>query len=84
MNQINLELFLLINYCWIAIVIAVHVTMFYIKAPFGRHTSEKWGLSINNKLGWFLLWNPFLANHDVFSGFGSNSLNSMFGYCFYF
>ena len=76
MNQINLELFLLINYCWIAIAIAVHVTMFYIKAPFGRHTSEKWGLSINNKLGWFIMELPSLLIMMYFLVFGSNSLNS--------
>lgn len=76
MNQINLESFLLINYCWIALAILVHVTMFYIKAPFGRHTSEKWGISINNKLGWFVMELPSLAIMVYFLIYGANSLKS--------
>lgn len=76
MNHINPETFILINYCWIALAIGVHITMFYIKAPFGRHTSEKWGMSINNKLGWFIMELPSLLIMIYFLVFGSNSLSS--------
>jgi 3-oxo-5-alpha-steroid 4-dehydrogenase 1 len=34
--------------------------MFFITAPFGRHTSDKWGKTINNKLGWVLMESPSL------------------------
>ena len=30
------------------------------KAPYGRHTSKKWGVSINNKLGWIIMELPAL------------------------
>jgi len=50
-----------ICYGWLAIAIIVHVTMFYITAPFGRHTSDKWGRTINNKTGWVIMELPSLA-----------------------
>lgn len=52
--------FYLICCIWLGIAIAVHFTMFHIKAPFGRHTSEKWGISINNKAGWIIMELPSL------------------------
>ena len=30
------------------------------KAPYGRHTSKKWGVSINNKFGWIIMELPAL------------------------
>ncbi len=63
-------------YLWILIALIVHITMFYIKAPFGRHTSEKWGLTINNKLGWFIMELPSLAIMVYFLLAGTNSLHS--------
>ena len=65
-----------ICYAWIAIAFIVHITMFYIKAPFGRHTSEKWGITINNKLGWFIMELPSLAIMFYFFVAGKNSFNS--------
>lgn len=50
-----------ICYVWLAIAIVVHETMFFVTAPFGRHTSEKWGFSINNKLGWAIMELPSLS-----------------------
>jgi len=49
-----------ICYVWISIALIVHITMFFVKAPFGRHTTEKWGITINNKLGWFIMELPSL------------------------
>lgn len=49
-----------ICYVWIGIALVVHITMFFVKAPFGRHTTDKWGMTINNKLGWFIMELPSL------------------------
>ncbi len=65
-----------ISYVWLAIAFAVHITMFFITAPFGRHTSHKWGKSINNKLGWIIMESPSLLIMLYFLCFGANSLNS--------
>ncbi|MBK7554550.1 MAG: hypothetical protein IPI55_08105 [Flavobacteriales bacterium] len=50
-----------ITYGWIALAVIVHVVMFFVTAPFGRHTSAKWGPTINNKLGWFIMELPSLG-----------------------
>ncbi|MEO8068239.1 MAG: hypothetical protein ABI599_11155 [Flavobacteriales bacterium] len=50
-----------ITWGWIALALVVHVTMFFVTAPFGRHTSAKWGPMINNKLGWCIMELPSLA-----------------------
>lgn len=65
-----------ITYGWIALAIIVHVTMFFVTAPFGRHTSEKWGPSINNKLGWFIMELPSLGTMLYFLFWGSKPLHS--------
>jgi len=50
-----------ITLLWIAIAVIVHITMFFVTAPFGRHTTNKWGITINNKLAWMLMELPSLA-----------------------
>ncbi len=72
----KLETLELIAYVWLGIAVAVHVTMFFITAPFGRHTSDKWGKSINNKLGWFIMEMPSLLIMLYFLFWGTNSFNS--------
>ena len=49
------EIYLYIAIIWIGIGV---ITFFYLlrqTAPYGRHTTEKWGPLIDNKLGWFLM-----------------------------
>src|SRR4029079_5539731 len=65
-----------ICYVWIAIAVIVFVTMFFITAPFGRHTSEKWGIMINNKLGWIIIEFPSLELMSYFLYFCSRSFSS--------
>jgi len=72
----KIEIFQLIVYIWLAIAIIVHITLFFVKAPFGRHTSEKWGISINNKLGWFIMELPSLLIMLYFLFWGSNSFKT--------
>jgi hypothetical protein len=62
----TLETLTRICYIWIAIAVIVFITMFFVTAPFGRHTSEKWGIMINNKLGWVIMEFPFPGHHVVF------------------
>lgn len=65
-----------ISYIWLAIALVIHFMMFFITAPFGRHTSDKWGRSINNKLGWLIMELPSLAIMVYFLLSGTNSFNS--------
>ncbi len=73
MTQEQLELYC---YIWLGIAIAVHITMFFVTAPFGRHTSKNWGPMINNKLGWFIMELPSLLIMLYFLLFGTNSFVS--------
>jgi len=73
MNMVTIKW---ICYAWIALAIIVFVTMFFVTAPFGRHTSEKWGISINNKLGWMIMEFPSLAIMVYFLFWGSRTLTS--------
>lgn len=43
---------------WIALAVIIHVVLHFVAAPFGRHTSAKWGYAINNQLGWFIMELP--------------------------
>lgn len=65
-----------ICYSWIAMAVITCITMFFVTAPFGRHTSEKWGLMINNKLGWVIMELPSLALMLYFLFWGSRSFDS--------
>lgn len=56
----NMENFTLLNYCWIgiAVITFLALVLFRIRAPYGRHTNEKWGKMIPNHLGWFWMELP--------------------------
>jgi len=52
--------FIEFNYLWIAVAIATFLTLviFKVRAPYGRHSSDKWGVVIPNKWGWFIMELP--------------------------
>jgi 3-oxo-5-alpha-steroid 4-dehydrogenase 1 len=58
--------FYMIVYAWIAIAIFIFPAVIRFVAPYGRHTSRKWGAMIDNRAGWMLMELPSLL---VFSGF---------------
>ncbi len=72
----NVATLYLICYAWIAVALMVLVTMFFVTAPFGRHTSEKWGPMISNKWGWVIMEFPSLAIMVYFLFWGSRSFDS--------
>lgn len=72
----TLDTLYLICYIWLTIAIVVHITMFFITAPFGRHTTTSWGPMVDNKLGWFIMELPSLSIMLYFLIFGSFSFNS--------
>jgi 3-oxo-5-alpha-steroid 4-dehydrogenase 1 len=37
---------------WTIVGVAVALLLQYVVAPFGRHASDSWGWSINNRVGW--------------------------------
>jgi 3-oxo-5-alpha-steroid 4-dehydrogenase 1 len=45
--------FLLIT--WFSIAAIIFVTLFFVVAPYGRHTRRNWGLTIQSKVGWVIM-----------------------------
>jgi 3-oxo-5-alpha-steroid 4-dehydrogenase 1 len=58
--------FYFIVYCWIAVAIFIFPFVIRFIAPYGRHTTVKWGAMIDNRLGWIIMESPALL---VFAGF---------------
>ena len=52
--------FILLNLIWsgIALIIFFSLVIFNIRAPYGRHSSDKWGKMIPNHWGWFWMELP--------------------------
>jgi len=48
----------LLNYCWMAIAAVVFISLFKVTAPYGRHTSTRWGVLVDNRLGWLFMEGP--------------------------
>jgi 3-oxo-5-alpha-steroid 4-dehydrogenase 1 len=60
---------------WILLAGIVFLILLKISAPYGRHTSQKWGVTISNRMGWFFMelsaLLPFL--YFVISGKGEKN-----------
>ncbi len=57
---ISYSAFNLIIYVWIAVAIFVFFLLMHITAPYGRHTSGKWGPMVDNHFGWLFMELPAL------------------------
>lgn len=60
---------------WIALAVLTFVGLFKIIAPFGRHTSDKFGPTISTTAGWVLMEVPSLATISYFFWTGSQDFN---------
>jgi 3-oxo-5-alpha-steroid 4-dehydrogenase 1 len=67
----------MVCYAWMAIAAVVFVTMFFVTAPFGRHTSNQWGSMIDNKWGWFIMELPSFTIMTWFLCTGTRSFEGM-------
>ena len=75
-TNMNISTLELASYIWLFMAILVFVTLNFIPAPFGRHVTKKWGPSVNNKLGWFIMELPSLSIMTYFLVDGTNSFKS--------
>jgi protein-S-isoprenylcysteine O-methyltransferase Ste14 len=64
--MISEETFNYLLYAWIATAIIIFPVLLRITVPYGRHTTNTWGPTINNRLGWILMEIPVII---VFSWF---------------
>ena len=58
--MINTEVYWWITYGWTIIAILLIPLLLVVKAPFGRHTSSKFGPLFDNKWGWIIMESPAL------------------------
>lgn len=49
-----------IMYGWIGLAIFIFFLLLKITAPYGRHTTSKWGPIVSNKFGWLFMEAPVL------------------------
>jgi 3-oxo-5-alpha-steroid 4-dehydrogenase 1 len=73
------EIYFYIGLGWILIGIITFFYLFKQTAPYGRHSSEKWGPMIDNKLGWFLMEFFVLVVLFLFLWFGPVKINLVSG-----
>lgn len=72
----SLDSFYFVCYVWLAIAAVVHVALFFYTAPFGRHTNDRWGPLMDNKLGWIIMESPSLILMTWFLVNGTYSLQT--------
>jgi hypothetical protein len=40
---------------WIALSVVIFISLFFIVAPYGRHTNSRWGITVSSSFGWILM-----------------------------
>jgi len=59
---------------WFALALVMFIVLFFISAPYGRHTRRGWGSTVNNKLGWIIMEAPAPIVFCVFFALGDNRI----------
>jgi len=54
------ETFNIIVVAWIALACILFFVLLFITVPYGRHSTRRWGPTIPNRLGWFIMEIPAL------------------------
>jgi hypothetical protein len=62
----EVKTFYFLVYLWIGVALVIFPMVLKFIAPYGRHTTRKWGALIGNQTGWIVMESPALL---VFSGF---------------
>jgi len=53
MNE--LEFFNILLISWFALALVIFITLFFLVAPYGRHSRSGWGPALDNRLGWIIM-----------------------------
>lgn len=73
---ISFSTYQLISYTWIGLAVFIFFLLLRVTAPYGRHTSSKWGPQIDNHFGWFFMEFPALLvmTYVLFLNYSTHSL----------
>jgi len=63
---ISFPTYQLIFYAWIGIAVIIFLLLQKVVAPYGRHSSAKWGPQVDNHIGWLLMELPAFVIMFVF------------------
>ena len=83
--MISETLFFNLLYAWMGLAVIVFPLLLKITVPYGRHTTNTWGATLNNKWGWFLMEAPVVIVFSwyFFTGTAEKSLPVYFFYAFF-
>jgi steroid 5-alpha reductase family enzyme len=48
----------LMVWVWMAVAVIVFIALLFVTAPYGRHSKKTWGLTVPDRLGWFMMEIP--------------------------
>ena len=65
----------LLVWLWTTIACIVFMVLLFVTAPYGRHASRRWGATIPDRLGWFIMEVPALIIFLFFIFFGTAEKN---------
>ncbi len=55
MEFLSYEEYKTVCYIWLTLAFIVFLVLIFVKAPYGRHRTEGWGLEISAKKGWIIM-----------------------------
>jgi len=64
--MISREIYFILLYVWIGMAFLIFPVLLRVTAPYGRHTTNTWGPTLQNRWAWFLMEIPVLL---IFSWF---------------
>ena len=59
---------------WFLLAFVIFISLFFFTAPYGRHTRNNWGLTINDKRGWLIMEAVAPLIFVIFFFLGSNQI----------
>lgn len=59
--MITEQLYYILLYIWIGLAIVIFPILLSITVPYGRHSSNTWGPTINNRFGWIIMELPVIV-----------------------
>ena len=72
-----MDWFSILLICWMGVAVITLISLVFLKirAPYGRHATDKWGKMIPNKWGWFIMEFPALVLTPIIALTGPSKMD---------